>query len=70
VRVIDSRIGVLFGCFLILLVGAVVRAGWVQGVQGGTLSADAASQHSRTVAVPGLRGTIVDRTTSRSPRTP
>ncbi len=61
-RVIDSRIGVLFACFLILLVGAMARAVWVQGVQGAGLSADAASQHSRTQEIPGLRGTIVDRT--------
>jgi cell division protein FtsI/penicillin-binding protein 2 len=61
-RVIDSRIGVLFACFLVLLTGAIARAAWVQGVQGAGLSADAVSQHSRTETVPGLRGTIVDRT--------
>ncbi len=60
-RVIDSRIGVLFACFLILLVGAIARAAWVQGVQGAGLRADAVSQHSRTEEVPGLRGTIFDR---------
>jgi cell division protein FtsI (penicillin-binding protein 3) len=61
-RVIDSRIGVLFACFLILLAGALARAAWVQGVQGAGLSADAASQHSRDEEIPGLRGAIVDRT--------
>jgi cell division protein FtsI (penicillin-binding protein 3) len=61
-RVIDSRIGVLFACFLILLAGAMARAAWVQGVQGAGLSADAVSQHSRSEEVPGLRGAIVDRT--------
>ncbi len=61
-RVIDSRIGVLFACFLILLVGAIARAAWVQGVQGAGLSADAVSQHSRSEEIPGLRGAIVDRT--------
>jgi cell division protein FtsI/penicillin-binding protein 2 len=59
---IDRRIGVLFAGFLALLSFAVVRAAWIQGVQGSGLSADAASQHSRTAVVPGLRGEILDRT--------
>ncbi len=58
---IDRRIGVLFAGFVALLAFAVVRAAWIQGVQGSGLSADAASQHSRTAVVPGLRGEILDR---------
>src|SRR3954454_15858426 len=58
---IDRRIGLLFASFLILLSLAVARAAWVHGVQGAALSADAQSQQTETVAVPGLRGSILDR---------
>jgi cell division protein FtsI (penicillin-binding protein 3) len=58
---IDRRIGLLFASFLLLLGLAVARAGWVQGVQGAGLSADAQSQQMETVPVPGLRGAILDR---------
>jgi cell division protein FtsI (penicillin-binding protein 3) len=58
---IDQRIGLLFASFLLLLGLAVARAGWVQGVQGAGLSADAQSQQMETVPVPGLRGAILDR---------
>ena len=58
---IDRRIGLLFASFLLLLVLVVVRAAWVQGVQGAGLSADARSQQTETVPVPGLRGAILDR---------
>jgi cell division protein FtsI (penicillin-binding protein 3) len=59
---IDRRIGLLFASFLVLLCLAIVRAGWVQGIQGAGLSADAQSQQTETVPVPGLRGSILDRT--------
>src|SRR3954453_15380292 len=58
---IDRRIGLLFASFLVLLCLAVARAGWVQGIQGAGLSADAQSQQTETVPVPGLRGSILDR---------
>jgi cell division protein FtsI/penicillin-binding protein 2 len=58
---IDRRIGLLFASFLILLSLAVARAAWVQGIQGAGLSADAQSQQTETVPVPGLRGSILDR---------
>src|SRR3954454_20035041 len=58
---IDRRIGLLFASFLVLLCLAVGRAAWVQGVQGAGLSADAQSQQTETVPVPGLRGSILDR---------
>src|SRR3954463_10555592 len=58
---IDRRIGLLFASFLILLSLAVGRAAWVQGIQGAGLSADAQSQQTETVPVPGLRGSILDR---------
>jgi cell division protein FtsI (penicillin-binding protein 3) len=58
---IDRRIGLLFASFLVLLCLAVGRAAWVQGIQGAGLSADAQSQQTETVPVPGLRGSILDR---------
>jgi cell division protein FtsI (penicillin-binding protein 3) len=58
---IDRRIGLLFASFLILLCLAFGRAAWVQGIQGAGLSADARSQQTETVPVPGLRGSILDR---------
>ena len=58
---IERRIGLLFGSFLLLLVLGIGRAAWVQGVQGGGLTADAQSQQMQTVPVPGLRGSILDR---------
>jgi cell division protein FtsI (penicillin-binding protein 3) len=58
---IERRIGLLFACFLLLLVVVIGRAAWVQGVQGGVLSADAQSQQTQTVTIPGRRGRILDR---------
>jgi cell division protein FtsI (penicillin-binding protein 3) len=58
---IDRRIGLLFASFLLLLCLAIGRAAWVQGIQGAGLSADAQSQQTETVPVPGLRGSILDR---------
>jgi cell division protein FtsI (penicillin-binding protein 3) len=58
---IERRVGLLFACFLLLLVVAIGRAAWVQGVQGGGLSADAQSQQTQTVTIPGRRGRILDR---------
>ena len=58
---IERRIGLLFACFLLLFCVAIGRAAWVQGVQGGRLSADAQSQHTQTVTIPGQRGRILDR---------
>src|ERR671932_822201 len=57
----DRRIGLLFASFLVLLGLAVARAAWVQGIQGARLSADAQSQQTEAVPVPGLRGSILDR---------
>jgi cell division protein FtsI (penicillin-binding protein 3) len=58
---IERRIGLLFACFLLLLLVAVGRAAWVQGVQGGGLSADARNQQTQTVTIWGQRGRILDR---------
>jgi cell division protein FtsI (penicillin-binding protein 3) len=60
-RLIDRRIGLLFATLLLLLVGALTRAAWIQGVQGAGLAADAQSQQTATTTIPGLRGRILDR---------
>jgi len=62
VSLIDRRVGLLFASFVLLLALVLVRAAWVQGINGGSLSADAQSQQVETVVVPGSRGTIRDRT--------
>lgn len=59
---IDRRVGLLFAAFVLLLVLIFVRAAWVQGVNGGSLSAEAQSQQVESVVVPGSRGKILDRT--------
>jgi len=58
---IDRRIGLLFASFLVLLAVAIARTVWVQGVEAGSLRADARSQHSETVPIAGQRGRILDR---------
>ena len=59
---VDRRIGLLFACFSALFVIALLRAAWLQAVQGGDLRADALSQQTEQVAIPSVRGTIYDRT--------
>jgi cell division protein FtsI (penicillin-binding protein 3) len=61
VRLIDRRIGLLFAGFLLCFLVVVTRAFWLQGVQGSQLSAEAISQQTETVTVPGLRGSLLDR---------
>lgn len=59
---IDRRLGLLFASFVVLLSLALVRAAWLQAVQGGEYRDDAFSQQTETVTVPGVRGAIYDRT--------
>jgi cell division protein FtsI/penicillin-binding protein 2 len=61
VNLIDRRVGLLFAAFVVLLGLVLIRAIWVQGVTGGRLSAEAQSQQTEMVEVPGSRGTIYDR---------
>jgi cell division protein FtsI (penicillin-binding protein 3) len=61
VRLIERRIGLLFACFLLCFLVVVSRAFWLQGVQGAKLSAEAISQQTESVTVPGLRGSLLDR---------
>ena len=58
---LERRIGLLFALFVLAFVIIIGRAAYLQGVQGGALSADAQSQQVETVDVPGSRGEILDR---------
>jgi cell division protein FtsI (penicillin-binding protein 3) len=61
VRLVERRIGLLFAGFLLCFLVVVCRAFWLQGVQGSQLSAEAISQQTESVMVPGLRGSVLDR---------
>jgi cell division protein FtsI/penicillin-binding protein 2 len=60
-RLIERRIGLLFGGFLLCFLLIVGRAFWLQGVQGASLASQAAYQQTEVVKVPGLRGDLLDR---------
>jgi cell division protein FtsI (penicillin-binding protein 3) len=60
-RLIERRIGLLFGGFLLCFLLVVFRAFWLQGVQGSELASEAISQQTEVVIVPGLRGDLLDR---------
>jgi cell division protein FtsI (penicillin-binding protein 3) len=60
-RLIERRIGLLFGVFLLCFLVVVGRAFWLQGVQGSQLASEAVSQQTEVVTVPGLRGDLLDR---------
>jgi cell division protein FtsI (penicillin-binding protein 3) len=61
VALLERRIGLLFACFLGLLLLAAARATWLATVKGDSLASAAASQQTASIAVPARRGTIVDR---------
>ena len=60
-RMIEKRVGLLFCAFLLLFSVILARAVWLQGVRGAELGAEAVSQQTETVTVPGFRGRILDR---------
>lgn len=60
-RLIERRIGLLFGGFLLCFLIIIGRALWLQGVQGSKLASEAVSQQTEIVEVPGLRGDLLDR---------
>jgi cell division protein FtsI/penicillin-binding protein 2 len=60
-RLIERRIGLLFGGFLLCFLVIVGRAFWLQGVEGSKLASQAVSQQTEIVTVPGLRGDLLDR---------
>jgi cell division protein FtsI (penicillin-binding protein 3) len=61
VNLIDRRLGLLFAAFVVLFSLVLVRAAWLQAVQGSEYGADARSQQTQTVTVPSVRGAIFDR---------
>ncbi len=58
---LERRVGILFFISLLLLSGLLLRAVWIQGVEGSTFASQASSQQEDTITVPGLRGSILDR---------
>ena len=60
-NLIERRVGLLFAAFVGLLALVLIRAVWVQGIQGSGLANEAQSQQKQTVVIPGSRGTIFDR---------
>ncbi len=58
---LERRVGILFFVSLVLLSGILLRAVWLQGVEGSTFASQASSQQEDTITVPGLRGSILDR---------
>lgn len=59
--VLNRRIGLLFGTFLLLLVLAVGRAAWLGTVKASDLRERALSQQVEDMDLPARRGTITDR---------
>ena len=57
----ERRVGILFFVTLVLLSGILLRAVWLQGVEGSTFASQASSQQEDTITIPGLRGSILDR---------
>src|SRR3712207_2299889 len=58
---LERRIGLLFGLFLLLLVFAGLRATWLVGVQGDSLRGRATQQQVQEIVVQARRGAITDR---------
>jgi cell division protein FtsI (penicillin-binding protein 3) len=61
VRILNRRIGLLFGVFLCLLVCAIGRAAWLASVKASDLKSRALSQQVEDIDVPAARGSITDR---------
>jgi cell division protein FtsI (penicillin-binding protein 3) len=61
VRLLDSRIGLLFAVFLVLLGAASARAAWIGTAGSGELKARAVTQQIEELPVAARRGTITDR---------
>ena len=58
---VERRIGLLFGVFLVLLAFGAMRASWLGLVRGPSLKRAAATQQKSDVIVPARRGAITDR---------
>ena len=61
-RLVDRRIGLLFGLFLISLCLIALRTLWLDTVKAGSLRHRALSQQSENLTVSAKRGAILDRT--------
>ncbi len=59
-RVVDRRIGLLFGLFLLCLCLIAMRALWLDTVKAGSLRHRALSQQSEDITVSAKRGAILD----------
>ncbi len=60
-RLVDRRIGFLFGLFLLSLLAIVARGAWLGTVKAGSLRHRALSQQIENLTLPAKRGTILDR---------
>jgi len=58
----NKRVRLLVAVFAGVFALALARAGWLQAVRAEPLGERGASQHRETVALPGARGTVYDRT--------
>ena len=63
-KLIERRSGLLFAAFAVAFLLIFARAAYLQAVKGGEYSADARNQQVATVTVPGIRGSILDRSGS------
>jgi cell division protein FtsI (penicillin-binding protein 3) len=61
-RLVNRRVRLLVAAFTLAFGVVLLRAGWLQAVQAGTLDQLAASQHQEGITIPAHRGTIYDRT--------
>jgi cell division protein FtsI (penicillin-binding protein 3) len=60
VQLIERRIGLLFGVFLVLLGLGAGKAAWLGVVKAGTLKRAAVTQQEADITVPARRGSITD----------
>jgi cell division protein FtsI/penicillin-binding protein 2 len=61
IDVIDRRIGLMFGVFLLLLLIGVARAGYLGLFRSSALRAAGASQQVKRTVIPAVRGELTDR---------
>lgn len=61
-ELIKNRIRISVALFLTLIVGLIVRLGYIQVVMGPVYSEEAMSQQYKDTIIPPMRGTIYDRT--------
>jgi cell division protein FtsI (penicillin-binding protein 3) len=61
VDLIDRRVGLLFGLFLLLLALALGRAAYLGTIKSGALKAQAVGEHVDVVTIPAVRGEVTDR---------